>query len=178
MSRAETKAMFCKPTQERALLAFCMRNIDNYYDLKQNMTERDFLYQDHSVVFTMMNTLMDKGYEKIDLPLLIHEAQAHGVLGNIGGMDYLQSINNMNISGVNFKSYLQEVLETTTKYRLYSMLSDSMSLVKDGEQPSADLIGAVTMAALDLSTESKAIPEPKNLSDGLMELLEERREKQ
>ena len=178
MTRAEIKNMFCKPTHERALLAFCLRNVDRYYDLAQHVNENDFLYEDHSTIFTIMGTLAARGASRFDLPLLVNEAQINGVLSSIGGIDYLQSIGDMTISDKNFDVYLKEVMEAATKFKLYSIaqagLEEMAENAKSGKT-SEDLIGGLELGLLDLSTLSHAIMEPKNLSDGLREYIEERR---
>jgi len=178
MNRNEMKNMFCKPVHERALLAFCFKNADHYYDLAQNVSAGDFLYDQHAIIFTMLGTLASQGTAKFDLPLLVNEGQVHGVLQNMGGIDYLQSINDMSITDKNFSVYLQEVMEASTKFKLYDItqagLEEMAENAKTGKT-SEDLIGKLELGILDLSTKSTAIKEPRNLSEGLRELLEERK---
>jgi replicative DNA helicase len=178
MEQSTMKEMFCKPTDERALLSYCLKDVDSYYDLMSKMDQNDFLYYDHSVIFTLLGGLVNQGVESFDLPMLVNVAQQAGVLGSIGGVDYLKSINDMVVSKKNFDVYLKSVLESSTKFRLYSVLQSNLSLVernaKDGEG-SAGLIGAIENNVLDLSTESRAISEPRDLKDGLRELIDERR---
>jgi replicative DNA helicase len=96
----------------------------------------------------------------------------------MGGIDYLQSINDMSVTDKNFDVYLKEVLEASTKYKLYEMaktgLEDMAENAKSGKN-SEDLIGQFELGLIDLSSVSRAIEEPRNLADGLEELLEERR---
>jgi replicative DNA helicase len=178
MTREEQKELFCKPTDERALLSYCLKNIDKYYDLVHKLSHSDFLYSDHDVVFTLLGCLVQQGVKTFDLPMLINSAQESGVLANIGGIDYLRSINEMNVSDDNFNIYFQTVLEASTKFKLYNLLKENIKLIesnaKEGKT-SADLIGSIETNVLDLSTESKAIREPMDLAEGLSELIEERK---
>ena len=178
MTREEQKELFCKPTDERALLSYCFKNIDKYYDLVHKLSQSDFLYSDHSVIFTLLDCLAKQGAKSFDLPMLVNSAQESGVLKNIGGIGYLKSISEMNVSNDNFDIYFQTVLEASTKFRLYNVLQENIKLInenaKDGKT-SMDLIGAVESNVLDLSTKSKAIKEPIDLAEGLSEMIEERK---
>lgn len=178
MSNEEMKELFRRPTDERALLSFCLKDIDYFYTLAQKMTENDFLSYDNSTIYTLLGSLSKRNIHRFDLPLIINTAQELGVLESIGGMDYLYSINDMPVSKENFDVYLKNVLEAATKLKLYKMLLEKKKLIesnsKDGFD-SADLIGKLETEILDLSTVSKAIDEPRNLAEGLRELVEERR---
>lgn len=178
MDQSTMREMFCRPTDERALLSYCLKDIDYYYDLMSKMDQNDFLYYDHSVIFTLLGSLTNQGAESFDLPMIINTAQQIDVLKSIGGVDYLKSISDMVVSKKNYDVYLKGVLESSTKFKLYHMLQKNLALIegnaKDGED-SADLIGAIENNVLDLSTESRAISEPRDLGDGLRELIDERR---
>lgn len=179
MNTQEMKELFCKPTDERALLAYCMKNIDRYYDLAHKISENDFLLEDHSILYSVLGTLAKQDVKKFDLPLVINiTQQAFGDLRSIGGIEYLQSISEMSITDSNFDIYLTNVLESSTKFQLYKSLREDLNKVeqnaKDGDS-GADLIGYIESKILDLSTSSKAIKEPRNFSDGLDLIIEERR---
>ncbi len=179
MSELELKQMFCKATDERALLAFSFKSIDNFYTLISKMTEKDFLYSEHSTLFVLMKSLLNKGVEVFDLAMIVDVARNEGCLQSIGGIDYLQSINNMPVSALNFNIYLNNVLEASTKYKLHTILRDNTSNIVDNAKEGKDsleLIGDVENKILDLSTESKAIAEPRDFAEGLAEFIEEKRE--
>lgn len=178
MMREEVKEIFRRPTDERALLSFCFKDIDYFYTLAQRLTEKDFLSYDNSIIYTLFSSLSHKNIQKFDLPLIINVAQESGVLDSVGGIDYLHSINDMPVSNENFEVYLKNVLEASTKFRLYGTLNEKLKLIeknsKDGKD-SAELIGSLEGEILDLSTTSKAIKEPQNLSEGLRDTINERR---
>ena len=80
----------------------------------------DFLHPDHSTLFTLMGALSQQDVRAFDLPMVINTAQqVFGGLDSIGGIEYLQSINEMRVSPDNYDIYLQNVLESSTKYKLY-----------------------------------------------------------
>jgi len=178
MNNLEMKEMFCKPTDERALLSYCFKDMDSFYDLVGKMTAGDFLHSDHSTLFTLLGALSKQDVRAFDLPMVVNTAQQmFGGLDSIGGIGYLQSINEMRVDRSNHEIYLQNVLEASTKYKLYYTIADDLKKIeqnaKDGST-SEELIGSIERKILDLSTESMAIREPRNLADGLRELIEER----
>ena len=179
MTDAEIKEIFCRPGDERALLSYAMHDIDVFYDLSSKLSTNDFLSHDHALLFAVLASLQNKSVTKFDLPLVINAAQSQEVLDTIGGLEYLQGIYSMRISKSNYPVFLENVLEASTKYKLYRNLKEDILDVeknsKDGKS-SAELIGRVETNILDLSTESKAIREPINVIEGLREWIEERKD--
>lgn len=179
MEELELKQMFCRPEDERALLAFSFKSMDNFYTLLSKMDARDFLNNEHATLFVLFNSLLKKGVEHFDISMVVDIARNDGCLAGVGGIDYLVSINGMPVTDSNFKIYLNSVLEASTKYKLYKVLNESTAAVvenaKEGRS-SDDLMGYVENKILNLSTDSKAIAEPKDLADGLLEYIDDRRE--
>jgi replicative DNA helicase len=166
-----SKDLFCKPTDERALLAFCFKNMEHFYTLSSKITETDFLRKEHSNLFTILGSIHKQGANAFDLPFVVAVAQQMSAVDSVGGIDYLQSINGMLVSDRN-------VLQASTKYRLYNIIQDNVNLIADNSKDgleAADLIGKVETQILDLSTESKAIKEPINLGDTIRSTLDARR---
>jgi replicative DNA helicase len=178
VNHEETKSHFARPTDERAILSLCIRNINNFYSLCSKVSDGDFLCYDNYIIFLILNNLMSRGVELFDIPMVANTADQDGVLSTIGGYEYLESVRNMQVSEDNFDMYISNVIEASTKYKLYNSLQESLykveSNAKDGIS-SSDLIGDVEKKALDLSTETMSIKEPINVADNLRELIEERR---
>lgn len=178
MNIEEAKTLFCKPGDERAILSFGFKDIDRFYDLSSKLSLDDFLREDHQMLFSVLHTLVHKHkVTKLDLTLVINESISQGADSIIGGVDYIKAIYDLsyNISDSNYSAYLQNVLEASTRLKLFLMLQDNISEIVTNDKNSADLIGKFEKEVLDLSTSSKAIKEPKNFADGLMEWIEERR---
>lgn len=174
----EGKAIFCKPEAERAILSFAIKEMNYFYDLLAKAEEDDFLYQEHKMLFVLLKHISSRGVEKFDLSLILSNAKDMEILTQIGGLDYVNSIASMQISASNYTVYLKEVLEASTKYKLYNILQSKTNELVDNaktDMESSDLIGAVENNILDLSTTSKAISEPLDFAEGLGEYLEERR---
>jgi len=178
LNEESIKDIFSKPVDERAVLSLCINDVNWFYALCSKVSERDFLCRDNYMIYLLLNGLLAKGVESFDIPMLAAEAEEQGVLKSIGGYDYLESIGNMPVSSDNFELYSDNVIEASSKYRLYNSLQKSLNKVTDNAKAgegSADLIGYVESNILDLSTSFLSIKEPINLSDGLSELIDERR---
>lgn len=178
MKDTEIKEIFCKPGDERALLSYALRDVDFYYDMTTKISSMDFLRSEHSLLFMVLGALQQQNANKFDLQLVINSAQDQGVLDTIGGLEYIQSIASMEVSDSNYKVFLTNVLESSTKYKLYKNLTDNLSEIVDNAKEgydSSELLGRVESKVLDLSTSSKAVREPINVSENLREWLEERR---
>ena len=179
MQEIQIKEMFCRPTDERALISFCMRDLTNYFAVCSKLTHSDFLYSQHQMIMMLFEKLATKGAEAFETNLLQSEATAEGVLENLGGLQYLQTISNINVAQSNFDLHLGSVFEAATKYKLYSLMTQKMDLLeqnaKDGLD-SAELLSGVESSILDLSMTGLNINEPINLGDGLAEYIQELRD--
>lgn len=175
----EIKDIFCRPADERALIAYCMKDITNYFAVCSKLSAKDFLYPPHEMIMLLFEIFATKGSEKFDANLIVSEAAASGILDSVGGIKYIQSISNIHIDSSNFSVYLNSVFESVTKYKLYSILKDRMTAIernaKDGLE-SAELFSSVEGELLSLSMAGFNIDEPMDLHDGLREYIDERRE--
>jgi len=179
MSELEQTQMFCRPSEERALLAYAMKDINYYYSILSKLDAKDFLYTQHQLMLTLFTSLVNKGAEKLDANIIISEAQATDTLELIGGFKYIQAMESMRLSDENFEVYLKAVSEATTKYRLHDILSGTVDKIeknaKDGLE-SAELLSQAEGRLFDLSLGRLNIEEPRNFADGLEDYIEERRE--
>lgn len=180
MHNIKVKEMFCKPAEERALINYCMNDLTNYFAVCSKLEPKDFLYSQHEMIMMLFAKLASKGVEKFELNMLIAEATAEGVLESLGGIQYLQTISNINVAQKNFDVYLSSVFEAATKYKLYSLMTGKVDQIeqnaKDGVS-SSDLLSSVEADILDLSMSGLSINEPINLGEGLAEYIEELKDK-
>ncbi len=180
MQNLKTKEMFCRPSDERALIAYCMNDLMSYYAVCAKLAPNDFLYSQHEILMLLFATLSAKNAASFDVNLVISEATAAGVLEAVGGPMYIQTISNMIVKEKNFDIYMNSVIEANTKYRLYSLLESSSSDVVENAKEgltSADLLGSIEGSVMDLSMRGFNIDEPVNLNDGLTDYIEEMRAK-
>ncbi len=173
------KELFYRPSDERTVLSICLRDIDHFYDLSTKLTASDFLGKEHQIMFVLMNSLIESGVSKIDLPMLITKAQNDGVIDMIGGVSYIQSIFNIDASSDNFTHYINDLLEASTKYKAFISLSSSLdSFVENAQsgESSDSLINKVEISLLDMTFRNTLTENPIRFGDGLSEYIDERKD--
>lgn len=170
MQDIKVKEMFCRPTDERALIAYCMKDISNYFSVRTKLAPSDFLYSQHELTMLLFEALIAKGAEKFETNLIISEANANNIIDLIGGIKYIKAISSMEVDDGNFDIYFKAVIESSTKYKLYAILSNKLDNIEKNSKEgleSADLLSGVETSILDLSMSGLNIDEPINLGDGL-----------
>lgn len=179
MTELEHSQMFCRPAEERALLAYAMKDINHYYSILSKLEPRDFLYNQHQLLLRLFTSLVNKGAEQLDANLVISEAQSTGILDMVGGFKYINTLDNMKLSNKNFDVYLEAVSEASTKYKLYDIVEEVSQDIKENAKEglgSTDLLSSVEGRLFELSMGRLNVEEPKNFAEGLRDYVEERRE--
>jgi len=169
------KEKFCNPTEERALLSYLFMDIDYFYSMKTIISEKCFLYPEHKLLFVAVSSIVNSGVKLLSIDLVINYLLTNGIMDSVGGMDYVQTISSMNLPEENFNIYLNSVSDTANKFKLYSVLTDSVIEVENNAKMGEDsqhLIGKIESKIMDLSNKSKFKQEPINLSDGLRDYIE------
>lgn len=174
------KELFAQPTFERALLSYCVKSVENYYTIAANIEYSDFLRPEHRLLFMIIGTLVEKGIQRFDAALIANEAEKNGVAKDVGGYEYIDAILAAEFGEENISYYLEKVLDTSNKYKLHTRLDKHIrKLEKEGadEDVSAmDFLNSTEASLMELSSTSKTAQEPRNIADGLRELIEYRRE--
>ena len=142
------KEKFCESTVERGLLAIAMHDMDSFFTVLSKMSAKDFLYKANGELFSLLKSMHDH-YDNLgafDLPVVIEEAKKHGIDDLAGGAKYIRAVYNMNVDKRNLNNYITQVLEASTKYKLYLDLDWHRTTVLENSKKglsSADLIGSV-----------------------------------
>jgi len=174
------KEMFSQPVYERIILSFCCSSVDNFYDVSSNIQSNDFLCTEHKLIWMMLSALFKSGVNKIDGSMLVNTAQREGVLQQIGGYGYIEAIMSIEFDKNNIQFYVGRVLDTSTKYQLHAKLKTNLNSIektaKNDDITSSDLIGKASNDIMDLDIQSRAVKEPINLSEGIDEYIEERKD--
>jgi len=174
------KEMFCQPVNERALLAYCINSVDFFYVVSATINESDFLLDDHRLLFIILSSLIKNNVAKLDSHMILNEAERNGVLKNIGGYEYVYAISCMELDKNNLTYYIDRVLDSSVKYKLYLNLTYNLNnisdVAKDDTTTAVDLITNAQTDVMGVSLTSKDKDEPTDLSEGVYEYLEERKD--
>lgn len=176
MNVDHVRELLTEPVYERAVISHILKDADNYYDVLSKIDSSDLLHPRHAVIFSTLGKMSKEGVQHFDVPLLANELDKNGDLQFVGGVDYLESLNNFQITSTNIELSIKQVQEASTKLKLYSLLNSSQAAVVARTHTSEELIGSVENSILDMSVKSRSIAEPQLLSDGLEEYIQNRRD--
>jgi len=175
----KTKELFCQPVCERALLSYCFKKMDNYFEISSNVSDKDFLRPEHRLMWLMIGSLIKNGISKLDGSMIISLAQKESILQQIGGHEYVNAVIGLDLDDSNIHYYVNKVLDTSTKYQLYCRLESNLDVLKkeskNDDITSIDMLGKVGADIMNLSMQSKAVKDATNLAEGIDEYIEERR---
>lgn len=167
----KVKQDFCDPSNERALLALAVNDVDSFYSLLSKISEGDFLSPDSARLYNIITTLHSTGVKRFDKHAMVKVAEELGY-GDLCDINYINAVTNVNIAKENFDVYLARQLDISTKYKLNVSLESSLNAVRQSAnltsgKTSSDLLSSAQADLLNLSTTSLAIEEPRHVSDGL-----------
>lgn len=172
------KSKFCLPTVERSLLCLAINEPNCYYDIVAKISEQDFLDESNSCLFIVLKSLSSRGIQKFDVVAILDEAKRLDLEDTIGGLKYVRAITNMDIDPSNIQVYIKQLLNASTRLKLFSSLDrQSSNILTSAENNDDDIEGLISKVEYDIisiSGDSKAIEEPINLSDGLEAFIEEK----
>jgi replicative DNA helicase len=155
-----------------------MHDITNYFTVCSKLEPKDFLYEQHEMMMLLFQSLVNKGCTKLDTSVIMSEAQANGIMENIGGIKYLQAISGVDAPQENFNIHLEAVMEAATKYKLYKLLVEKTGILSENAKEgltSIDLLSSVESDLMSLQVNGPTIAEPVNVGDALETFIEERK---
>jgi len=175
---------FCNPTYERMVLSSGIADKNKFFTILSNLEEIDFLSDDNRLIFSILKTIYSRNVQDFDTSIIVIYAKDLGVYDKIGGTDYILALQKMSstISDSNFEYALRQVIEISTKFKLYNKISlhrleIENNVGSDSTKTASDLIGALHSSILDLSMSNKIGVEPRHIGDGLDEFIEDRKNK-
>lgn len=180
MSNLSARELFYRPGDERAVLSYCFKKMDYFYDLSSKLTEFDFLADSHQMLFAIFKELSSEGVSHFDLSLIIGKAQSNAVLDMIGGASYIQSIAGIQASPENFNTYINNVAEASLKFQTHLSLTNHIKNVEQNAQSgktSAELISNVESNMLDMTSRSLLNEDPILFGSTLDTFIAERKDK-
>jgi replicative DNA helicase len=169
------KHKFSDYSNERALLSLAISNEDLFYSLIAKVTVDDFLSEDTKQLYHILIVAQQCGVKKFDVPSLISTAKDLGYKEFVD-YEFLSALIKVPVDESNFELYLAKLVDTSTKYKLYtSLLTHSTDLsATAGRSDSYDsntFISRVQTDILTLSMDSVAVEEPKHIGEGLDEYI-------
>lgn len=104
---------------EQAILSSLLRKPEIYKNM--DLAVNDFYYSEHRELYQMIGQLYEDGFT-VDLVSLGAELSKKGLLGNVGGMKYIDALTNENLVLSNWKSYVH-IVKLRSAFRRFRELS-------------------------------------------------------
>jgi replicative DNA helicase len=171
------RASFEGPSNERFILACALQRPDSLIDIRAKLVEADFLSDNHRALFSVLSKLCTLGVANFDLLSVVSQATETGLLQTIGGADYVNALFNTFVNEANLDTYVNRVLDSSTKYKLYKT---TLKLQEDiinnasatSNKNSEDLISSAETSILQVSLDSKRTEDAIDIRAGIRERLQ------
>lgn len=180
MTLTEIKEKFYRPGDERTVLSYCFKSMDYFYELSSKLSESDLLSEAHQMLYVILRSLATSGITKFDITMVVNQAHSSDILDLIGGADYVQSIANIQASAENFQTYVDNILEASTKFQTYIALTNHIQSLEENAQTgktSLELISSVEANMLDMTSRSLLNDDPITFGEDLDAFIEQRKDK-
>lgn len=173
----KTKAKFENRGNERATLCCVLNKPDLLVDVQTKLEEKDFLTPHHRKLYSILSSLYSEGVASFDTISVVNEAKERKILEKVGGEEYIDALFSTNIDTSNLEVYVNKVLDSSTKYKLYLESERIQEKVMDNlganDTQAKELLATAETSILDISMESNKSEDAMDIGDGLFERLKE-----
>jgi len=139
---------------EQAVLACVMLDYVGCSDGFDKITESDFYAPVHKTIFTAMRALLEKKDKTIDFVTVAEQLTKSGKLESIGGLAYLNIVNDAVPSVANFRHYL-DILKKNRVLRKLNSAGVAIIESSYGSDDEQAALGAAEKAIFDISRDDE-----------------------
>lgn len=168
------------PGSERNILAICLKNNDKLIEVEgQEIFAEHFSVPGHKYIYMAMIYLYSKKMKLTPIAIMevLSNNKAKLEVDNIGGLEYLTILEEMNVSENNLDIFIKKVKQSYTRKSLMEIADDLIEFVTSDEaevlNPS-ELIGYVEKQLSDLMVDTSSSEEVYKMGDATQEILDER----
>lgn len=176
MNKSKDKSdLFARPSSERSVISLCLQDSGCFVEARAKLSIEDFLTSSNRTFYVILDMLSNAGIVEFDLASVSSCAQDLGVLNDIGGYEYIDTLFKSNVSKSNLDIYINQVLDASLKYKLEKDLEDKAEVVRgvasDATVSASSILSKVEDSVLSLSLDTLKVEDAKQISVGLRELL-------
>src|SRR5574338_108176 len=180
MELEQVKSRFAQPGNESALLACVCKDPTNYYLVESKLAETDFLTPHHRGIWTVIRSLIREDLTMLDTSAILNQAAAMGLKEDqIGGYDYISALFDKRVEPENLNFYIDRVLDASVKYKVLLAAQEIKELTEENKTLTGETLDASSVIDhaqqkfLQISIETQRAVEAVDISEGMIELLEE-----
>lgn len=110
---------------EKNIISILLKNIDNITTCSaENLNSPEFVIVSNQCIYSCICWLAEQGTKKVDAPLLlstIKNKEALQEIEELGGLDYLVTLQNAPVLQENLKIYIKQVKDCSLKRMIYNL---------------------------------------------------------
>jgi len=114
------------------VLAICLQHPEHLWDIMDQVRPEDFANWGHQQIYRILLDLIgERDPLSIGAPLVIASLEAEGILDQVGGFAYLQTLSQVDVPPADIGVYVQQVLDAATRRQLAEVLEESQRQIRD-----------------------------------------------
>jgi replicative DNA helicase len=179
MDLEQTKIKFSHAGNEAAIIACVLKEPTNFFEVESKMGDGDFLTSHNRALWTVIKGLMREDLATLDASAILTQSSALKLDDKIGGYDYVNALFDKSVDPNNIEFYIKKVIDASTKFKIIKASSEIQELTDQNRILSSDTLDAETIVGhaqerfLQISVESNKGTDAVDISEGLVELVEE-----
>jgi replicative DNA helicase len=179
MDLDQTKVKFSQAGNEAAIIACVLKEPTNFFEVESKMGDGDFLTPHNRAIWTIIKGLMREELGTLDASAILTQSSTMKLDDKIGGYDYVNALFDKSVDPTNIEFYIKKVIDASTKYKIMKASSEIQELTDQNRVLSSDSLDAETIVGhaqeqfLQISVESNKGTDAVDISEGLVELVEE-----
>jgi replicative DNA helicase len=179
MEIEQIKVKFAHAGNEAAIIACVLKEPTNFFEVESKMGDGDFLTSQNRALWTIIKGLMREELATLDASAILTQSNVLGMDDKIGGYDYVNALFDKSVDPNNIEFYIKKVIDASTKFKIIKASSEIQDLTDKNRILSNDTLDAETIVGhaqeqfLQISVESNKGTDAVDISEGLVELVEE-----
>lgn len=174
--------MVLNPGSERAIISICLKDSDKIIDVEsESIMPEHFGVPAHRYIYMAIMYLYSKKIKPTPFAVLevMSDERAKEAVENIGGLDYLVTLEESNIPSDNLGIFCEKVKQSYTRRKMYNICEETKDFVLSDKSEvlnPSELVGKLEGRINDLSINTSDANDAYKMGDNTEEVLKERAE--
>ncbi len=150
---------------EKALIGSAFWSYETLQKVCEEVSNRVFYLDSHSKIFEVIQSLYENK-KPVDASTVTAECMSRGIINQIGGVEYLNSVINSVATGANCEYYINIVLEKYTLRRMIEVATDIITRANNPELSIGEVVEEAEKGILNV-TQSRRTSEFRSVKEVL-----------
>lgn len=135
---------------EKALIGSAFWSYNSLQKVCEEVNSDVFYLDSHSKIFSVIKSLYDDK-KPVDASTVTSECMSRGIINQIGGVEYLNSVINSVATGANCEYYINTVLEKFTLRRMIEVATNIITVANNPDSKVNDVVENAEKSILNVS---------------------------